>query len=316
MPIPWLQMRFKQLNPEADPLLIDWESTYDSLLTDRENLPIFAEAYPLYQWFTTSEEQREARVTLQQKLKEDIDFLTFTIGTFPDDVRKDLEPIIEELGRRALESVTLQRTVSRLRAQLRGKKPEEWRRRFFEIVPVGVPREVPVERIPPRPERRVAVEVRAERLVEEIGRRIVEAPDYYSALGLPVNAKTEDIMDTLRLFLSTYHPDVYPKPEAASITRRLVEIRETLTDPRKRRVYDQRILVPVAPTVQVAVGRPVVYCTECQKRGRLVMMEYNKTYGPYESTGRSYDIYKCPDPTCPKERVANFYRGVFIGFGK
>lgn len=170
-----------------------------------------------------------------------------------------------------------------------------------------------VDRRPPI----TASEFRAERLVEAIGQRIVEAKDHYQALGLSRAAKSDEIRDTVLLYLSTFHPDVYKKAEAEAITRRLVEIRNELMDEKRRNLYDLRLGVPKPPTVQVAVGQPVVYCTNCQSRGRgLVMMEYKKTLGPYKSTGRTYDIYVCPDPTCGKERVGNFLRGVFLGFGK
>lgn len=201
----------------------------------------------------------------------------------------------------------------RIKAQL-----EKLKKRFGEIRPVGPPRTVPVAPvIGPPPIRITAVEARAERLVEQIGKRILDARDYYSALGVPRDAKTEYIIDTTRLLISTYHPDVYPKPEANEITRKLIEIRDVLTDPARRKDYDRQFAPARPPTVEVAVGQPVIYCTDCQKRGRgLVMMNYTKTLGPYKSTGRTYDIYQCPDPTCKKDRIANFFRGQFIGFGK
>lgn len=170
------------------------------------------------------------------------------------------------------------------------------------------------EQLPPISE---VLEEENNRYAIELGRRILTAANYYDALGISLKSTADEIRDAFRRTVSLFHPDLYKGPEAAAITRKLIEIRDTLTNPAQKAIYDSRLGVPAAPTVQVAVGQPVVYCTECQSRGRgLVMMQYEKTLGPYKSTGRSYDIYVCPDPTCKKERVGNFFRGIFLGFGK
>lgn len=64
--------------------------------------------------------------------------------------------------------------------------------------------------------------------------------DYYSTLGLDKSASQEDIKKAYRKLARKYHPDLNPDDEAAKKKfQELNEANEVLTDPEKRKKYDQ-----------------------------------------------------------------------------
>lgn len=64
--------------------------------------------------------------------------------------------------------------------------------------------------------------------------------DYYSTLGLDKTASQEDIKKAYRKLARKYHPDLNPDDEAAKKKfQELNEANEVLTDPEKRKKYDQ-----------------------------------------------------------------------------
>lgn len=64
--------------------------------------------------------------------------------------------------------------------------------------------------------------------------------DYYSTLGLDKTASQEDIKKAYRKLARKYHPDLNPDDETAKKKfQELNEANEVLTDPKKRRKYDQ-----------------------------------------------------------------------------
>ncbi|MBL1407907.1 DnaJ C-terminal domain-containing protein [Sphingobacterium faecale] len=64
--------------------------------------------------------------------------------------------------------------------------------------------------------------------------------DYYSTLGLDKTASQEDIKKAYRKLARKYHPDLNPDDETAKKKfQELNEANEVLTDPEKRRKYDQ-----------------------------------------------------------------------------
>jgi curved DNA-binding protein len=68
----------------------------------------------------------------------------------------------------------------------------------------------------------------------------MEYVDYYKILGLDKNASTEDIKKAYRKLARKYHPDVNPNnKEAHKKFQEINEANEVLSDPEKRKKYDQ-----------------------------------------------------------------------------
>lgn len=63
--------------------------------------------------------------------------------------------------------------------------------------------------------------------------------DYYALLEVAPDASREEIEKAFRRLARQYHPDVNPDPEAQTKFRLLVQAKNTLTDPRRRTLYDK-----------------------------------------------------------------------------
>src|SRR3979409_2510024 len=64
--------------------------------------------------------------------------------------------------------------------------------------------------------------------------------DYYGVLGVKKTASTDDIRKAFRKLARRYHPDVNPGDKAAEEKfKTLSEANDVLSDPKKRKVYDQ-----------------------------------------------------------------------------
>jgi curved DNA-binding protein len=64
--------------------------------------------------------------------------------------------------------------------------------------------------------------------------------DYYKILEVPKNASTEDIKKAYRKLARKYHPDLNPNDKEANKRFQLInEANEVLSDPEKRKKYDQ-----------------------------------------------------------------------------
>ena len=64
--------------------------------------------------------------------------------------------------------------------------------------------------------------------------------DYYKILGLDKNAKPEDVKKAYRKLARKYHPDLNPNDkEANKMFQQINEANEVLSDPEKRKKYDQ-----------------------------------------------------------------------------
>src|SRR4051812_21779545 len=68
----------------------------------------------------------------------------------------------------------------------------------------------------------------------------MEYRDYYATLGVPRTASQADIKKAFRKLARQHHPDVNKgKPDAEKRFKELSEANEVLSDPEKRKLYDQ-----------------------------------------------------------------------------
>ena len=67
-----------------------------------------------------------------------------------------------------------------------------------------------------------------------------QTKDYYGALGVKKGASTDDIRKAFRKLARKYHPDVNPGDKTAEEKFKTIsEANEILSDPKKRKIYDQ-----------------------------------------------------------------------------
>ncbi len=67
-----------------------------------------------------------------------------------------------------------------------------------------------------------------------------QTKDYYGTLGVKKSASTEDIRKAFRKLARKYHPDVNPGDKSAEEKfKTLSEANDVLSDPKKRKIYDQ-----------------------------------------------------------------------------
>ena len=68
---------------------------------------------------------------------------------------------------------------------------------------------------------------------------MVAKRDYYDVLGVSRNADNDDIRKAFRRLARQYHPDVSKEENAEARFKEVNEANEILSDPERRRLYDQ-----------------------------------------------------------------------------
>src|SRR6185369_15425683 len=81
---------------------------------------------------------------------------------------------------------------------------------------------------------------RSLRELTEVSRMPTASKNYYETLGVKKNASADEIRKAFRKLARKYHPDVNPNnKQAEEKFKELSEANDVLSDPKKRKIYDQ-----------------------------------------------------------------------------
>jgi curved DNA-binding protein len=116
--------------------------------------------------------------------------------------------------------------------------------------------------------------------------------DYYKILGVDKNATQDDIKKAYRKLARKYHPDLNPNDkEAKGKFQQINEANEVLSDPDKRRKYDQ-------------YGKEWKHAEEFEKAGQYREPSYSQGGGEWFSGDASEGDF------------SDFFNSLFGGFGR
>ena len=86
--------------------------------------------------------------------------------------------------------------------------------------------------------------------------------DYYNILGVSKDASQEDIKKAFKKLARRYHPDLNPNdPDAHRKFQEINEANEVLSDPEKRKKYDESFRISLnrcSVRVEAAGGKPTM----------------------------------------------------------
>ncbi len=83
------------------------------------------------------------------------------------------------------------------------------------------------------------------------------SPDYYATLGLGRRCTAGQIRDAYRIFAKRFHPDLNPgSAEAVARTQEINAAYEVLSDPDRRRIYDESLAAEAKAKRAPRAGKP------------------------------------------------------------
>src|ERR1700739_4555822 len=112
--------------------------------------------------------------------------------------------------------------------------------------------------------------------------------DYYEILGVKKSASADDIRKAFRKLARKYHPDVNPGDKSAEEKfKALSEANDVLSDPKKRKIYDQ-----------LGFSSDNIVTVEAEEYARGAVFGAGGFGGPGQSTGgggtRTYTTQEVP----------------------
>lgn len=142
--------------------------------------------------------------------------------------------------------------------------------------------------------------------------------NYYATLGLHVKCTPEQIRDAYRILAKKFHPDLNPGSiSAVRKTQELNEAYEILSDPERRRAYDDSLAAgekpktpPRAGKVQKNVSQDVALRLEEFFRGTTLEVRVNDPGNP---DGPETYALEVPPETAPGTRFRIRREGYFSG---